>query len=150
MFFDLLKDPDPSYLVLKFGDDLSSRKRDMTQNVILHSCDLERSRSSVRSIIFCTAIRTLPMSIHVKFHWDPTGSVSGKLAHNLPKSGQEKERKKKESRTLGETVWRTLTLCNANYTMKERSDVKVTSTWFEDLSLNFHLAQVGAQYIEPL
>ena len=132
---DLLKGSNPSYPVLKLGDDLSSRNRDMAQNVILHSCDLERSRSSVRSIIFCTAIRTLPMSIHVKFHWDPTGSFSVKLAHTLPKSGQEKKR-----RILRETVWRTLTLCDANYTMKERSDVKVTITWFEDLSLNFHLA----------
>ena len=43
--FDLLKGPDPSYLVLKFGDTLSSRNRDMGQNEILHSCDLERSRS---------------------------------------------------------------------------------------------------------
>ena len=43
---------------------------------------VERSRSSVRSIIFCSAIRTLLMSIHVKFHWHPTGSFSGKLAHN--------------------------------------------------------------------
>ena len=119
MFFDLLKGPNPSYPVLKFGDDLSSRNQDMAQNVTLCNCDLDRSRSSVRSIIFCTAIRTLPMSIHVKFHWDPTGSFSGKLAHNLPKSGQEKER-----RILGETVWWTLTLCDANYTMKERSDVK--------------------------
>ena len=86
--------------MLKFDDDLSSKNRDMPQNMILHSCDLERSRSSVRSIIFCAAIRTLPMSIHVKFHRDPTDSFSGKLVHNLSKSGQEKE----ERRTLGETV----------------------------------------------
>ena len=65
--FDLLKGPDPSYLMLKLGDTLSSRNRDIAQNMILHICDLERSRSSVRSIIFCTAIRTLPMSIYVKF-----------------------------------------------------------------------------------
>ena len=118
--FDLLKGSYPSCPVLKFGVNLSSRNRDMAQNVILYSCDLARSTSSVRSIIFRVAIHTLPMSIHVKFHWDPTGSFSGKLGHNLPKSGQEKE----ERRTLGETVWWTLTLCDANYTMKERSDVK--------------------------
>ena len=70
----------------------------MAQNIILHSCDLEKSRSSVRSIMFCTAIRTLPMSIYVKFHRDPTGSFSGKLAHNLPKSGQEKEEERKNVR----------------------------------------------------
>ena len=118
-FFNLLKDPDPSYPVLKSGNNLSCRNQDMAQSVILYSCDFERSRSSVRSIIFCTAIRTLPVSIHMKFHWDPTGSSSGKLAHKF---------KKKVARrsTSGETVWRTLTLCDANYTMKERSDVKVT------------------------
>ena len=66
--FDLLKGPDPSYPVLKFGNNLSSRNRDMAQSVILYSCDLERSRSTMRSIKFCTAMRTLPMSIHVKFH----------------------------------------------------------------------------------
>ena len=70
IFFDLLKVPDPSYPVLKFGDDLSSRNRGMAQNVILHICDLERSRSNTRSIKFCTAMRTLPMSIHAKFRWN--------------------------------------------------------------------------------
>ena len=64
-FFNLLKGPDPSYSVLKFGDNLSSRNRDMAQSVILYSCDLERSRSSVRSIIFGTALFTLPMSIYI-------------------------------------------------------------------------------------
>ena len=48
IFFDLLKGPDPSYLVLKFGNTLSTRNRDMAQNVILHSCDLDRSRSQVK------------------------------------------------------------------------------------------------------
>ena len=75
-FFNLLKGPDPSYPVFKFGDDLSNRNRDMAQNVILHNCDLERSSSYVSSTIFCTAIRTLPMSKHVKFYRHPTGSFS--------------------------------------------------------------------------
>ena len=35
----------------------------MAQRVILYSCDLERSRSSVRSMIFCTAILTLPIIV---------------------------------------------------------------------------------------
>ena len=56
--FYLLKGPDPNYPVLKFGNNLSSRNRDMAQSVILYSCDLERSRSTVRSIKFCTAMRT--------------------------------------------------------------------------------------------
>ena len=65
--FNLLKGPDPINPLLKFGNNLSSRNRDMAQSVILYSCDLERSRSTMRSIRLCTAIRTLPMSIHVKF-----------------------------------------------------------------------------------
>ena len=48
IFFRLLKSPDPSYSVLKFGDKVYSRNRDMAQNVILQGCDLERSRSSVK------------------------------------------------------------------------------------------------------
>ena len=65
--FLFVEGPDPSYSVLKFGNNLSSRNRDIAQSVILYSCDLERLRSSVKSIIFCTAIFTLPMSIYVKF-----------------------------------------------------------------------------------
>ena len=43
-FFYLCKGPDPSYLVLKFDDRLSSRNLDITQSVIVVNCDLERSR----------------------------------------------------------------------------------------------------------
>ena len=68
--FWFIERPDPSYPVLKFGNNLSSRNRDMAQSVILYSCDLERSRPTVRSIKFCTAMRTLPISIHVKFRWN--------------------------------------------------------------------------------
>ena len=138
-FYDLLKGPDRSYPVIKFGDNLSRRNRDMAQSVILYNCDLERSRSSVRSIIFCTAIRILPMSIHAKFYWDPTAVSLENLRIIWPKVARRKK-KEEERRTLGETVWRTLTLCDANYTMKDGSDVNVTNTWFVDLSLNFHLA----------
>ena len=45
--FDVLKGRDASYLLLKFGDNLSSRNRDMDKNVILLDCNLERSRSSI-------------------------------------------------------------------------------------------------------
>ena len=65
--FSFIEGPDPSYPVLKSGNNLFSRNRDMAQSVILYSCDFERSRSTMRSIKFCTAMRTLPMSIHVKF-----------------------------------------------------------------------------------
>ena len=37
----------------------------------------------------------------------------------------------------------TSTLCDANYAMKERSDVKVTNTLFEDLFLNFIWHKLG-------
>ena len=66
--------------VLQFDDNLPSRNQDMTQSVSLYSCDLERSKSSVRSIIFCTAISTLLMSIHVKFHWNLIASCSVSVA----------------------------------------------------------------------
>ena len=69
-YFHLLKGPDPCHPVLKFGENLSGRNWDMAQSETLYSCDLARSRSSVRSIIFCTAVRTLPMCIDVKFHWN--------------------------------------------------------------------------------
>ena len=68
--FYLLKGPNPSYPVLKFGNNLSRRNRDIAQTVILYSCDLERSRSTMRLLKFCTAMRTLPLSIYVKFHWN--------------------------------------------------------------------------------
>ena len=84
--------------------------------------------------------------VSLRSYWQFLWKTCAQFAQKWP--GE--ERKKEERRTLGETVWRTLTLCDANYTMKERSDVKVTNIWFEDLSLNFHLAQVGSQYIEPL
>ena len=45
---NFFKGHDPCYLVLKFGGNFASRNRDMTQNVILQGCDLERSRSSVK------------------------------------------------------------------------------------------------------
>ena len=90
-FFDLLKVPDPSYPVLKFGDDLSSRNRGIAQNVILHICDLERSRSNTRSIKFCTAMRTLPMSIHAKFRWNLMASCLDTVNKSWPGKEEEEE-----------------------------------------------------------
>ena len=98
MFFDLLKGPNLSYPVLKFGDDLSNRNRDMAQNMILRSCDLERSRSSVRSIIFlhCNPHTTYEHTCEVSLrsYWQ----FLWKTCPQFPQSGQEKER------TSGETV----------------------------------------------
>ena len=62
------RDPDPSYSVLKVGDKVYSRNRDMTQNIILQGCDLERSRSSVTVNKFSIRPRHPPISTHVKFH----------------------------------------------------------------------------------
>ena len=132
-FFNFLKGPDPSYPVLKSGNNLSCRNRDMAQSVILYSCDLERSWSSVRSIIFTTAIRTLPMSIHVKFHWDPTGSFSGKTCAQFPKKvARRKKNIRRNSLTDVDTLW-----CKLHHEGEiwRKSD----HTWFEDLSLNFQL-----------
>ena len=70
IYFCLLKSPDPSYSVLKFGDKVYSRNRDMAQNVILQGCDLERSMSSVKVNKFSMRPRHPPISTHVKFHWN--------------------------------------------------------------------------------
>ena len=45
--FDLLKGPNQSYPVVKFSGNLSSRNRDMAQNVMLLCCDLERQGQKV-------------------------------------------------------------------------------------------------------
>ena len=67
-FFNLLKDPNPSYPVLRFGDNLSSRNRDMAQNVISKCCNLEWSRSSVKVKTDSIRPRHPPISARVKFH----------------------------------------------------------------------------------
>ena len=112
IFFDLLKGPDISYPVLKFGNNLFSRNWDIAQSVILCSCDLERSRSTVRSIKFCTAMRTLPMSIHVKFRWNFIAScldtVNKSLTKKWPGEERKKERIKRNSLTDVDTLWRKL------------------------------------------
>ena len=96
----------------------------MAQSVILYSCDLERSRSTVRSIKFCTAMRTLPMSrsIHMKFRWNLIAScldtVNKSLTEKWPGEEERKDKKKQFD-------W-TFTLCDTKYAMKERSDIKVT------------------------
>ena len=66
------KGPDPSYAVLKCGDNCPSSKRDMAQNVNLQGHDLERSNSFMRSTIFCKTIRILYISTHVKFQGSDT------------------------------------------------------------------------------
>ena len=93
--FWFVESPRPKLPCVKFGDDLSSRNRGMAQNVILHICDLERSRSNTRSIKFCTAMRTLPMSIHAKFRWNLMASCLDTVNKSWP-GERKKERKKEE------------------------------------------------------
>ena len=42
MALNLLKGPEPSFPVLKYGDNSLSKSRDMAQNVILQGHNLER------------------------------------------------------------------------------------------------------------
>ena len=92
MFFDLLKGPDPNHYVLKFGDDCQSSKRDMAQSVLLQGYDFEKSRSSLMLTIFCKTIRTISMSIHVKFHWDPMDSFSITVEQSLTERWPEEKK----------------------------------------------------------
>ena len=109
-FFYLLKGPDPSYPVLKFGNNLSSRNRDMAQSAILYNCDLERSKSTMRSIKFCTANRTLPLSIHVKFCWNLIASCLDMVNKSWPGEKRRKDKKKQFDRrwhfVMQITPWR--------------------------------------------
>ena len=108
MFFDLLKGPDPSYSVLKFGDNLSSRNRDMAQSVILYSCDLERSRSSVRSIILhCNSYTTHEHICQVSLKSYCQLFRYGSLKVAIRKR-RKKERIKRNSLTDVDTLWRKL------------------------------------------
>ena len=52
--FDLLKGPDPSYLVLIVGDNLSSRNQDMAQSVILYKWPWKvKVIREVKNILHC-------------------------------------------------------------------------------------------------
>ena len=46
--FNLLKDPDPSYLVLKFGDDFPQQKLRYGQECDLQNYDIKRPRLPVK------------------------------------------------------------------------------------------------------
>ena len=60
-------DRDPSYPVLRFSDNLSSRNQDMAQNVNLQVHDVEiKSMSLVK--VNNILQNFSPMSIHVKIH----------------------------------------------------------------------------------
>ena len=114
-FVTLFKGPNPSYLVLTFAGNCLSSNWDMTQMWIYRVMTLKVKVICEGQQYFAKISRNLPMSIHVKFHWDPISSFSGNFTHNFSKSGQEKE----ETKTVGETVWRTLTFCDTNYAMKK-------------------------------
>ena len=95
--------------------------RGMTQNVNLQGHDSESQRHSFRSTIFCkyfphpTHEHTCEVSLRSYWQFLWKTCAQQKLART----------RKKEERTLGQRVWRTLTLCDANYAMKEQPDVNV-------------------------
>ena len=76
--FNFSKDLDPSYPVLKLGDNWPSSNRDMAQNVILQTHALEG-----HLWIFCKTFHTLPMSLHGFIHWDLINSFCGKVEPKL-------------------------------------------------------------------
>ena len=93
-----LKDPDPSYSVVKYGDNLSSRKGDMAQHVISRGCELEWSRSSVKVTKFSIRPHHLPISTCVKFHQSLIASFSFTGFQSLTERWPGKKRKKKYKR----------------------------------------------------
>ena len=115
---NFIKGPDQSYSALKFGDNLSSRNRDMAQNVILQLCDLEGSRSSVKVKKF--SIR--PPLTTCKFMCEVSSKSYGQFfCYSIPIIDQKvaRKRKKDDRNTLTH-----VDSCDASYAMKERSDVK--------------------------
>ena len=67
--FIVFKGLEPKLIELKCVEYLCIRNQHMSQNMISHGRDLEWLRSSIKVInIFYTAVHTLPISIHVKFH----------------------------------------------------------------------------------
>ena len=65
------------------------------KNVILHYCDLERSRSSVKIKICLSALHHLPIGTHVKFHRNLVASFSITVEQLLTKMWPGERRKKK-------------------------------------------------------
>ena len=94
--------------LLTFGDNLSSRNRDMSQSVILYSCDLERSRLSVRSIIFlhCNSYTTHEYicQVSLKSYFQLLRYGSLKVARRKRKK-EERRRRKRNSLTDVHTLW---------------------------------------------
>ena len=74
--------------MLKFGDNLFSKNQDMTQNKILQSCDLERSRLSVKVETFSSRplppthkyTRKVPSKSYCQFFHYGRGIVDRKVA----------------------------------------------------------------------
>ena len=111
--FHFCKGPDPSELVLNFGDSFLSSNRDTDQNVILQGRDLERSISSI--MINNTSIG-IPLQVYTwSFIEMLLPFLPGRWCNRWPNCDQEEK-----SRINMETLWCTLTLCDANYAMKEQ------------------------------
>ena len=93
-----------------------------------------------RSLKFCSALHILVLHMHRKFDvdsidsfWDMEKQSTWRKEKKERITGNKKNIKVKNKKSHHymmtfnkETVWQTLTLCDANYAMKEWSDVKVT------------------------
>ena len=124
----------------------------MAQNVILQGHDVERSRSSVVKYFSISILpSTHKQTYTCEISWDLIASFSGMVEQSLTES-QVARRSKKERRNIGETLGFKLTLCDANYAMKEQFDIKVTCTCFDDPFLSISCVSIhwAVTEIEPL
>ena len=123
IFFTLFKGPNPSYLVLTFAGNCLSSNWDITQNVNLQGHDLENQGHLWRSTIFC---KKFPAIYPWAYMWSFIEIPSAVSLENLHTIFSKSEHEKKETKTVGETVWLMLTFFDTSYAMKKWSDVKVT------------------------
>ena len=110
--------------MLQFGGNLSSRNRDMAPKCIYRIVTLKGHGypRRLKSFLSDPCHLFISIGLHVKFHWHLIDSFSVKVFQSLTEWWPGKERKK-----IREPIWQTLTLCDSNYTMKERLDV--ISNW---------------------
>ena len=94
----------------------------MTQNVILHGCDHERSRLSVDVKIFLSDLHHLLVSTHVMLHCNLIASFSSTLEQSLTKKWSGKERREVNYYKGNDLT--NIDSCDANYAMQGHLDVK--------------------------
>ena len=105
--FDLLKVPEPSNPMLKFGNNLTSSK--VKVKVI---CEDQQVFSPPPTHKYTCEVSLKSYCQFFRYH--------------VPIVGCKLVRRKKEER-MTQTLWHRLTLCDTNYAMKEQPDVKVTN-----------------------